>query len=500
MLYYILRMTFDDFSLHFRTARPLIILRAKNAPLMLSFFYKVFIGSKVTTISNSELKQKLASYLEDLEYNERDEELTDAIEFDDCEARAGQYIEKWSNAGFLRKYPNDAGADLHELTADTRKVINWIEDLQRREHVGTNSRFKDIFFKLKNMIEKTTQDVRLRIEDLENKKAEIENEINLLRLGKEPSLFDDIEIKEQFYDLNKMARELLGDFAEVEQNFEVIRKEIQRKYGDRDSVKGALLVYALDGLDEIENKPQGKSFKAFWEFLMDEKKQQEFTDLTDKLYQLLNERQIDYNNDKFLRYLKRFLHASGRKVIDSNKKLSEKISRVLSEKNRLERRRAIELIGEIRQMAYSLIDEGIKDDSFLTLEDEPHIDLFDRWELWEESENNLETQFPDGLGGLISDDVDLRSLFDQFNFDKKILLHRIDLMLNDVSRETKTQVTLKEIVDRFGIDNGLSEVVGYFSIAAESPHHLIIEEVNEPISLGDRKINVPMILYTKPKN
>ncbi|MFX8581888.1 DUF3375 family protein, partial [Acinetobacter baumannii] len=86
----------------------------------------------------------------------------------------------------------------------------------------------------------------------EKKKWGIENEINLLKLGKKPSVSDDTEIKEQFYELNKMARELLSDFTEVEQNFEQIRKDIQRKYTEKDVVKGSLLVFALDALDEIE--------------------------------------------------------------------------------------------------------------------------------------------------------------------------------------------------------------------------------------------------------
>lgn len=490
-------MTFEALSLQFKTAKPLVLLRSKNAPFMLSFFYKAFIDPNVTTVTNTELKQKLEAYLEDLEYDEKDDEPSNPKFSEDYSVRAAQYLETWSNTGFLRKYPDDTGEDLHEISSDTHKVIKWIEDLQQREFVGTNSRFRDIYFKLKMMIEKTTENVEHRIQELESKKWEIENEINLLKMGKQPSLYDDVEIKEQFYDLNKMARELLSDFAEVEQNFEQIRKDVQRKYADRDMAKGTLLVYALDALDEIENKPQGKSFKAFWEFLMDEKRQQEFSDLTDKLYKLLKERGIDYNNDKFLKFLRRFLHASGRKVIDSNKKLSEKISRVLSEKNRLERRRTVELISEIRQMAYSLVDEKIKDDSFLIIEDEPHINLFDRWELWEEREKNLETQFPDGVGGAVSEDVDFRSLFDQFTFDKKKLLLRIDAMLDTASLENKTQVTLKEIVERFGIDNGLSEIVGYFSIATESNHHVIIDEVKELIPVGNRKINVPMILYTK---
>ncbi|MFX8696403.1 hypothetical protein ABTM58_20330, partial [Acinetobacter baumannii] len=68
-------------------------------------------------------------------------------------------------------------------------------------------------------------------------------------------------------------------------------------------------------------------------------------------------------------------------MIDSNRKLSEKISRVLAEKNLLERRKAMELIGEIRQMAYTLSDSRFKDDTFIEVEDEPFINLFDRWEL-----------------------------------------------------------------------------------------------------------------------
>lgn len=485
-------MTFDELSLKFKTAKPLIILRAKSAPLMVSFFYKVFREGHITTISNTEIRNKLEGYLEDLDYSEKDDELDANTLFDDYSVRAAQYIEKWSNSGFLRKYPNDDGEDLHELTSDTQKVIKWIDDLDQREFVGTNSRFKDIFFKLQKMVEHGNENLEQRIKELEKKKWEIEEEITLLKLGKKPSVYDDIEIKEQFYELNKMARELLSDFTEVEQNFEQIRKEIQRKYTEKDIAKGALLVYALDALDEIEEQPQGKSFKAFWEFLMDEKKQQEFSNLTEQLYKLLKERNIDYNNDRFLKNLKRYLHASGKKVIDSNRKLSEKISRVLSEKNLLERRRAMELIGEIRQMAFSLVDSRIKDDMFIEIEDEPFVNLIDRWELNASKDEVTEVLFPDGVGGMEYSEADLKSLFDQFAIDKKKLLQRIDSMLID-----KTQITLKEVIDHYGLEDGLSEVVGYFSIATSSNHHIIIEGTIEQIEIERRRVNVPMVIYTK---
>jgi hypothetical protein len=225
---------------------------------------------------------------------------------------------------------------------------------------------------------------------------------------------------------------------------------------------------------------------------MDDRKQQEFSQMAEQLYQLLRDRSIDYNNDRFLKNLKRYLHASGKKVIDSNRKLSEKISRVLSEKNLLERRRAMELVGEIRQMAYTLVDEKIKDDGFIEVEAEPYINLIDRWELDQGKESMLDTLFPDGIGGTDSKEVSLKSLFDQSAIDKKKLTQRIDAMLDG-----KIQVTLKEIVDFFGLENGLSEVVGYLSIASSSSHHIILEETIDPIIVENRKVNVPMIIYTK---
>lgn len=486
-------MTFEEILSHFKTAKPLQLLRAKNAPFIISFFYKVFSDANVTTISNSELRSKLEGYMEELSYEEKDDELDSETLFDDFGVRSAQYIDKWSNSGFLSKYPNDDGEDLHELTPDTKKVLKWLGDLEKRGHVGTNSKFRDIFFKLQKMIELTNEDVEARIEELNKKKWEIENEVNLLKNGMKPSLFDETDIKEQFDDLNKMARELLLDFSEVEQNFEQIRKDIQRKYTEKDIAKGTLLVFALDALDEINQKPQGKSFKAFWEFLMDEKRQQEFTELTERLYQLLNEHNIDYKNDRFLKHLKRYLHVSGRKVIDSNRKLSEKISRVLSEKNLLERRRAMELIGGIRQMAFTLIDAKIKEDDFIVIEDEPNINLFDRWEPGEEKDGFADILFPDG--SIVDENADFKILFDQFTIDRKRLQQRIDKML-----ETRTQVSLKEIVEEYGVENGLSEVVGYFSIATSGSHNIIMEEIQEPILIDNRKVNIPMVLYTKPNS
>jgi hypothetical protein len=242
-------MTFQELSDQFKTLRPLILLRAKNAAFTLSFLHKVFKEANITTLTNTEIRSKLENFLDDIDYDEKDEELEGQSLFDDNVLKATQYIERWSSVGYLRKYPNDEGEDLHELTFDTVKIFNWIEFLQKREFVGTNSRFRDIYFKLKEMIEQSNDDPATRIAELEKKKFEIEQEINLIKLGKNPSVFSDTDIKERFYEINRTARELLGDFSEVEQNFLQIRKDLQIKYAETDTAKGALLIYALNALD-----------------------------------------------------------------------------------------------------------------------------------------------------------------------------------------------------------------------------------------------------------
>ena len=165
-------MTFEEIVQQFKTARALLLLRAKNAPFVISFLQRTFSDANVTTISNGELRSKLEGYIEELSYDEGDEELDAESLFNDFAIRAAQYIERWSNNGYLRKYPGDDGEDLHELTPDTIKVLMWLEDLVPREYIGTNSRFKDIFFKLQKMVEQTNEDPESRIEELEKKLQE----------------------------------------------------------------------------------------------------------------------------------------------------------------------------------------------------------------------------------------------------------------------------------------------------------------------------------------
>lgn len=487
-------MTYEQLCQLYAQSVTLKVLRARSAPMMLSFFHTAFKEKNQPVISHVELVTRLSDYLGEIGYKaSTDEEITGNMLIEDDDGKARQYIDHWSNQGYLRKYPDEEGNDMHELSSDTEKVLHWISTLQAREFVGTESRFKDIYSKLKELVDQSNKDPEQRIRELERKKFEIEQEMNAIRLTRRVYVYDNTQIKERVYDVNRMARELLSDFKEVELNFEQITRDIYRKQSERDLVKGDLLAYTLDAFEALRQRDQGKSFYAFWQFLMDEQKQEEMRMLIEKLYELLEDRNIDYKNDRFLKKLKQYLHASGKKVIDANKKLSDKLSRVLSERNLADRQRTLELVNDIRQMAFRLIDKPPKEDAFIELEDEPFIDLPDRWELADEKTAPPDFMFPEGLGGLIPEDADFDSLFNHFNIDRTLLEDRISEQL-----EHKKQVSLKELVEIYGTEKGLTELITYFSIASQSATHIILETA-DPIIIGTRTIHMPMVLFTHPQ-
>ncbi|NSL88988.1 DUF3375 domain-containing protein [Chitinophaga solisilvae] len=487
-------MTYDQLCNLYAQSVTLKILRARSAPMMLSFFHQTFKEKNHTTISNVELVTRLSDYLGATGYRAADDEIDATSLFEHDDEKAKKYIEQWSNKGFLRKYPDDDGNDIHELSSDMEKVMHWISTLQKREFVGTESRFKDIFSKLKELIDQSNKDPQQRIQELEKKKFEIEQEIKAITITGKVQVFDDTQIKERFYDVNRMARELLSDFKEVEQNFEQITQEIYRKQSERDIAKGALLAYTLDSFEALRQKDQGKSFYSFWQFLMDENKQEEMRELIEKLYVLLEDRNIEYKNDRFLKKLKQFLHASGKKVIDANKKLSDKLSRVLSEKNLTDHRKAVELINEIRQLAFQALDNAPGEEFFIDIESDPELDLLDRWDLAEEKKAFPDVEFPEGIGGDEFSAEDMNSLFNHFNIDRTMLENRINTQL-----QNKKQISLKELVEIYGAEKGLTELITYFSIASQSSSHIILE-TQDPVSLGNRTINMPMVLFTNNQN
>jgi flagellar motility protein MotE (MotC chaperone) len=142
-----------------------------------------------------------------------------------------------------------------------------------------------VFALLKQMVSGAKTDREVRIAELEKRKAELDAEIARLPFG-EINLMGDTALKERFMQVNNTARELLGDFRGVEQNFRDLDRQVREKIATWEGRKGDLLAQVLGERDEIADSDQGKSFRAFWDFLMSPESQEELEELLDKVFAL----------------------------------------------------------------------------------------------------------------------------------------------------------------------------------------------------------------------
>jgi uncharacterized protein (UPF0297 family) len=464
------------------------LVRANNAPIIIGFLFTTFKAAQRSIINGVELESKLRDFIESNE----NEVFTD---HDDLESRAKRYLDTWADQGFLRKFPDDNGETQFELSTDTEKAFQWIENLNKKDFIGTESRFKDIFNKLQDIVENTMDSPIQKVKELEKKKKEIEEEIRQIKITQSVNTFNPTQIKERFYEIERIARELLSDFKQVEQNFKDIIRTIYEKQADRTYTKGQIVGYALDAIEDLKQKDQGRSFYGFWQFLINEKKQEELKLLVDKVYHLLDEKGIQHDDDKLLRRIKSQLYAAGKKVIESNKQLSSRLSKILSETNLAEHRKAMEIIAEVRHLALRLLDNPPKAEGFITIDEYPEVNLVMNRPLTEDPHEAEMINHPSDIAFSDLSNVDVNSLFNSFAINRAELENNITTLL-----KKQKQISLKEILEYYPVQKGLGEVLTYLSIASNSNKHIISEAEDELVPINQKQtrfIKIPQVIYTK---
>ncbi len=365
------------------TSPSVAILKARSSNIIIDFLTNVF--NDVNAISHENIHSQLAEYLNNHGVDEDEE--SDILYTDTYEEKAAKYIRKWTDSGFLTNYRNEDGEIYYELSSHSSKVIDWLSGLKQEEYIGTESKFKSIINQLKELVEYTNEDREKRLQLLEDKKLEIEHQIQQLQMGEDVKVFEEYEIIPRFQQINKLAKELLTDFKDVDDNFKTIIKEIYQKQIDPNLKKGGILQYTFDALDELKSSSQGKSFYAFWEFLLAREMQTELDTLITELFQTLKEKNIE-GGDTFLQNMVEYLYESGRKVYQTNDKMADKLSRIIRENEMSHVDTAKRIVQEIKNVLIEISKKGQKPDISLAVDDGMEISIpFDRKITFEQSEN-----------------------------------------------------------------------------------------------------------------
>ena len=473
-----------------KTSPSVALLKARSSGIIIDFLTRVY--GDVAAVSHENINSLLAEYLNSHGFDEDDE--SDILYTDTYEEKATKYIRKWTDSGFLTNYRNEDGEIYYELSSHSSKVIDWLAGLKQEEYIGTESKFKSIISQLRELVEYTNEDREKRLLLLEDKKMEIEHQIQQLQMGEDVKVYEEYEIVPRFQQINKLAKELLTDFKDVDDNFKNIIKEIYQKQIDPGLKKGGILQYTFDALDELKSSSQGKSFYAFWEFLLAREMQSELDDLIAELFQTLKEKNID-SGDTFLQNMVEYLYESGRKVYQTNDKMADKLSRIIRENEMSHADVSKRVVQEIKNTLIEISKKGQKPDISLSVDDGMEINIpFDRKITFELGENTEYNTMPETDTLSIEELGELGKVFSNVYVDRKVLVRNIREAMKD-----KSQVTLQDVVEQFPLKQGLPELFAYFGALGQFPHKSVDEEKRQAIVFdyeNNKRIRIPEIIIS----
>lgn len=474
-----------------KTSPSVALLRSRNYDIIIEFFIKVF--SNITVVSFENIHNQLTDFLNENGVEADEDE--DIFFSDPYEVKSEKFIRHWTEKGFLTNYRNEDGEIYYELSSHSSKVIDWLSGLKREEYIGTESKFKSIITQLRELVEYTNEDREKRLQILEDKKLEIEQQIQRLQMGDDVKIFEEYEIVPRFQQVNKLAKELLSDFKDVDDNFKNIIKDIYQKQIDPTLNKGGILQYTFDALDELKSSSQGKSFYAFWEFLLSRDMQNELEQLINSLFSTLQERDIA-SDDRFLQNMVSHLYESGRKVYQTNDKMADKLSHIIRENDATRSDAAKRIVQEIKNSLIEISKAKGKPDISLTVEDGLDINIpFERKITFEQSESTEYNQQPENYVLDFDSLREIGKVFSNVVIDRKVIEYNLREVLKN-----KGQTTIAEVVSLHPLNQGLPELFAYFSVLDHFSHKTINEDKQEAIIFDEsqkKRIIIPEIIVSQ---
>ncbi|WP_311944724.1 DUF3375 domain-containing protein [Halomonas piscis] len=461
------------------------LLLADHAPLIISFLDAAFIQPNARILAEAGLR----SQLEDLLFQLRETHGEAAFP-----RSAGDYLNDWADndKGWLRKfYPPGSDQAHFDLTPATEKALGWLESLTQRQFVGTESRLRTVFDLLQQMIAGTETDQQARLDDLHSRRAAIDREIARVEAG-EIAIMDDTAQRERFQQLSGTARELLADFRQVEQNFRQLDREAREQITAWEGSKGKLLEQIFGERDAIADTDQGRTFRAFWEFLMSPTRQQKLSEGLARVFELDAVQSLQ-PDARFKRIHFDWLDA-GEQTQRTVARLSRQLRRFLDDQTYLENKRIMQLIQSLEGRALAL--RATPPEATLMTMESPQAGIHLAME---------RPLFSPPLRPVIESDVDVGdesdvdpdALFNQLIVDRQ----RLEGHIRDTLRD-RPQATLAEVIERHPLQVGLAELVTYLSIASEDAHASFDDSRRESIHWTDetgtgRLARIQRVIFTR---
>ena len=475
-------MNHDELT-HLRSHHPAwALLRANSAPLVLSFLNRVFVDANASNLPGSMLEQELDEELYAL--NQRLGEET-------FPKPARAYLDDWAapTRGWLRKfYPPGSDDPHYDLAPSVERALLWVDDLRPRAFIGTESRLNTIFELLRQMVYGADTDPEHRLVDLRRRRAEIDEEIARAERG-DIDLLDATSQRDRYQQFARTARELLSDFREVEANFRQRDRQLREQIAGWDGSKAELLDEILAGRANIAESDQGRSFRAFYDFLLSSERRSELDELLGRLELIAT---FDEHDPRLAHVHFDWIDASERTQA-TVRLLSEQLRRFLDDRVWIENRRVFDLLHSIESKALRVRDLENPDITMRLDGAKVPVVLPIERPLYRPARSTPLAGGPVEAGDHA---FDASVLIDQVYVDRDASAQRVLAMLKH-----HDHVALEAVIADEPLEHGLAELVGYLSLREPGLDIVFDDDGRVQISWAaddvDRVADVPRVVFAR---
>jgi hypothetical protein len=459
-----------------------VLLRADNAALVLSFCGTVFVDENARGVPEGLLVSRLDDQLYVL--NERAP--------GSFPRSAAAYLTEWTKNGWLRKYYPPGEDEAHfDATTALEKAVAWVRGLPARSFIGTESRLNTIVALLRQMAFGAETDPQARIDELRRERDAIDAQIAQLLAG-EVDVLSPLALLDRYQQVESTAVELLRDFREVEANLRELDRRLRQQVATAEGGKGEQLAAFLLDRDEIAQSDQGRSFQAFFDYLLSPRRQEELHELLEQVNQLP---QLDGKANRNLLKIPFAWLEAAENTQDTVRQLTEQLRRFLVDRSRLEDRRVLALVRSIQRHVAELNGQAGLPGMELDI---PQVDfalpmerrLYMPVERIEMDTTSVE-EFDDP-------EVDVSALFAGVHVDAEVLTGHV---LDAVTANPSRQANLAAIVGDHPLTLGLAELLTYLQVEhpgldvivdSDRTDHLVYPRVHAP---GYTQASVPHVTF-----
>jgi hypothetical protein len=457
------------------------LLRADNAPLVIGFLGRVFVDDNVRAISQADLVSQLDDELYAL--RERLGERT-------YPKGAAAYVSDWAgpDSGWLRlHYLEGSDEPYVDATPALERAVAWVASLQERAFVGTESRLHTLVGLLREIVQGSDTDPERRLQLLRAERERLDAEIARAEEG-QIDVLDPTRQRDRYQQFASTARELLSDFREVEVKFRALDRQMRETIAGWDGSKGELLDQLLGDRNAIADSDQGRSFQAFYDFLLSAERQDELGELLDEVHHL----ESIVADDRVRRIDRDWLLAADR-TQSTVRTLSDQLRRFLDDSVWLENRRVVELLRSIEGSSVALRDARPSLTMHLDAT-RPEVALpFERPLYAPPTQAEIDSTV-EGADEL----AETAALFAVDHVDQQRLVSQVRAALR-----RRGQVSLGELIEEHPPEHGLAEVMAWFALSDDGIDLVFDDDTRQHVTWTadddtERRADVPTLLYVRP--